>query len=152
MQLNFFGDTRLILRNMHFFNRPKIIRGEKVNEGDISLKEILTIKECLLEQKAAILNKSQEFKQEQLNQESLSDESELASQVISNNLSINLLERNRHSLMMIESALGKIADGSYGHCESCDDRIGVRRLKARPFTTLCIACMEEREDNLKNFQ
>ena len=119
---------------------------------DTVLKEILTIKECLLEQKASILNKSQEFKLEQMNQENLSDESEVASQVINNNLSINLLERNRHSLMMIEIALGKIASGSYGYCESCEDDIGIRRLKARPFTALCIACMEEREDSLKNFQ
>lgn len=123
-----------------------------MSADDIALKEILTIKECLLEQKSSILNKSREFKLEQMNQENLSDESEVASQVINNNLSINLLERNRHSLMMIEIALGKIASGNYGYCESCDDEIGIRRLKARPFTTLCIACMEEREDSLKSFQ
>jgi len=114
--------------------------------------EIAAIKECLLEQKADILNKSLEFKLEQMNPVQSSDESEIASQDINNNLSIHLLERNRHSLMMIEIALGKIADGTYGHCESCDDQIGIRRLKARPFTTLCIACMEEREDSLKSYQ
>lgn len=123
-----------------------------MSSGDINLMEIAAIKECLLEQKADILNKSLEFKLEQMNPVQSSDESEIASQDINNNLSIHLLERNRHSLMMIEIALGKIADGTYGHCESCDDQIGIRRLKARPFTTLCIACMEEREDSLKSYQ
>ena len=123
-----------------------------MSSGDINLMEIAAIKECLLEEKADILNKSLEFKLEQMNPVQSSDESEIASQDINNNLSIHLLERNRHSLMMIEIALGKIADGTYGHCESCDDQIGIRRLKARPFTTLCIACMEEREDSLKSYQ
>ena len=123
-----------------------------MNSGDINSMEINAIKECLLEQKAAILNKSLEFKLEQMNPVQASDESEIASQDINNNISIHLLERNRHSLMMIEIALGKIADSTYGLCEVCEDHIGLRRLKARPFTTLCIACMEEREDSLKSYQ
>ncbi|MEK6774604.1 MAG: TraR/DksA family transcriptional regulator [Bdellovibrionota bacterium] len=123
-----------------------------MSSGDINIMEINAIKECLLEQKSDILNKSLEFKQEQMCQVQVCDESEIASQDIHNNISINLLERNRHSLMMIEIALGKIVAGTYGCCESCDDQIGLRRLKARPFTTLCIACMEEREDSLKGYQ
>ena len=47
----------------------------------------------------------------------------------------------------IKRARQKIKDGTYGQCESCGRRITKRRLKARPFATLCIKC-KEREERL----
>mgnify|MGYP003946839675 CR=1 FL=1 len=108
-------------------------------------------KAYLVEQKSSILNKSNEFKSEQaVEKSSFSDEAEAASVDLSMSLSIHLHERDRRVLMQIERALGKIEDGSYGHCESCSEMIGISRLKASPFTTLCIACKEEQEDK-RNF-
>ena len=108
--------------------------------------ELSAIRESLLLQKSAILNKTNEFKQEQSRTVTVSDEAEAASIDISNNISIHLHERDRTSLLMIERALGKISDGTYGQCECCGAAIGIRRLHARPFTTLCIDCMEDQED------
>ncbi len=103
-------------------------------------------KAFLLNEKSSILNKSNEFRSEQSSEKTpISDEAELASKDLSMNLSIHLHERDRSQLMMIERALGKISDGSYGQCESCDAEIGDKRLKARPFAVLCIDCMEEQE-------
>lgn len=104
-------------------------------------------KAFLLTQKSMILNKSSEFRSEQCSERvPMSDEGELASAELTNSLSIHLHERDRSQLLMIERALGKIAEGTYGQCESCGTDIGDKRLKARPFATLCIECMEERED------
>lgn len=114
--------------------------------------ELSAIKESLLEQKSSILNKSNDFKIDQLNQQGPTDEAEIASQDISNSISIHLHERDRHALLLIEKALGRLMDGSYDVCESCGDQIGLPRLKARPFTTLCIACKEEKEESKKIFQ
>jgi DnaK suppressor protein len=101
----------------------------------------------LLTQKSSILNKSHEFRSEQSSEKApISDEAELASKELSMSLSIHLHERDRSQLMMIERALGKISEGTYGHCESCAADIGEKRLKARPFASLCINCMEEQED------
>lgn len=108
--------------------------------------ELSAIRESLLLQKGAILNKTNEFKQEQSRAVTVSDEAEAASIDLSNNISIHLHERDRNSLVMIERALGKIADGSYGRCEGCSGIINFRRLQARPFTTMCIECMEDQED------
>jgi DnaK suppressor protein len=108
--------------------------------------ELQSLKESLLFQKATILNKTHEFKLEQSQTESVSDEAEAASIDINNNISIHLHERDRMALYMIERALGKIDDGTYGQCESCGQMISPRRLQARPFTALCIECMEEQED------
>ena len=108
--------------------------------------ELSAIRESLLLQKSSILNKTSEFKQEQSLGVTVSDEAEAASIDISNNISIHLHERDRSSLLMIERALGKISEGTYGQCESCHGPIGIRRLQARPFTTMCIECMEDQED------
>jgi DnaK suppressor protein len=39
-----------------------------------------------------------------------------------------------------ESALGRLADGTFGRCERCAARIGEARLEARPTARLCIDC------------
>ena len=109
-------------------------------------KEIQIFKSYLLSQKSSILNKTHEFKSDQLSlQEVSGDDAELASRDLSMNVSLHLHERDRAALMQIDRALGKIENGTYGHCESCDAQIGAKRLEARPFAVLCIDCMEEQE-------
>lgn len=104
-------------------------------------------KTFLLEQKSSILNKTSEFRTQDLStRETLSDEAEAASRDLNMNLSIHLHERDRNSLFQIERALGKIDSKTYGQCESCGDEISSKRLMARPFTSLCVSCMEEKED------
>jgi DnaK suppressor protein len=104
-------------------------------------------KTFLLDQKSSILNKNMEFKMEQQTEkEKLLDEAEVASREYTNSMSIHLHERDRSVLYQIERALAKIADGTYGQCESCKELIEVKRLKASPFSPLCIDCMEEKED------
>lgn len=113
-----------------------------MNETDLNF-----FKSYLLTQKGSILNKNNEFKSEQASaREVVSDEAELASNDLSMNLSIHLHERDRSALYQIERALGKLEDGTYGQCESCADEIDPKRLKASPFSSLCIICKEEQED------
>lgn len=44
------------------------------------------------------------------------------------------------TLKDIEKALTAIAKGSYGACKYCNDDIAEARLKARPFSSSCVAC------------
>lgn len=110
------------------------------NGSDLDL-----IKQSLLMQKSEILNKNFEFKSQQSTLSKTSDEADAVTQELESNLSIQLHERDRHSLILIEKALSKFANDTYGMCESCDEPIDVRRLKARPLATLCISCMEDQE-------
>jgi DnaK suppressor protein len=48
-------------------------------------------------------------------------------------------------LYHIEEALARIEDGSYGTCTGCNKKIGLERLRALPYTRLCIACKEKEE-------
>jgi RNA polymerase-binding transcription factor DksA len=45
---------------------------------------------------------------------------------------------------MIEAALDRIANGSYGTCARCGDPIGEERLDALPATPLCADCASGR--------
>lgn len=52
------------------------------------------------------------------------------------------LSRDSDVLREIRSALTRIDDGNFGMCVSCGDEIGVKRLNAVPWTSLCIHCQE----------
>jgi RNA polymerase-binding protein DksA len=49
-----------------------------------------------------------------------------------------LEEGARDTLAEIDAALQRIEDGTYGICEVCGKPIGADRLKALPWTRLCI--------------
>ena len=60
-------------------------------------------------------------------------------------LSLLLGDRAREQLNEIDEALRRIEDGSYGYCEECGEKIGIGRLKAMPFTQLCVECKSRME-------
>lgn len=51
----------------------------------------------------------------------------------------------RQLLQMVESALHRIREGSFGQCVSCGNEINPRRLEAVPWTRYCIECQEKKE-------
>jgi RNA polymerase-binding protein DksA len=56
------------------------------------------------------------------------------------------LANNRLDLItQMEHALVRIADGSYGRCESCGETIAKARLQAFPAATLCLTCKQREE-------
>jgi DnaK suppressor protein len=58
--------------------------------------------------------------------------------------------QQRIVLRMVEGALRRIADGSFGVCSSCGDDISARRLEALPWTQYCLRCQEARVARLKD--
>lgn len=111
--------------------------------------ELDLIKKSLLMQKSEILNKHQEFKSLQNTSVKAADEVDAVVQNLQDNLNIHLHERDQHSLLLIEKALSKFSNGTYGLCEFCEDNIDLKRLRARPLANLCISCMEESENIAK---
>jgi DnaK suppressor protein len=57
-------------------------------------------------------------------------------------LAIRNLDRESHLLRQVRSALARIADGSYGTCNHCEEEISLKRLNAVPQTAYCIKCQE----------
>lgn len=61
------------------------------------------------------------------------------------NFMLRIRDRERRLIMKIREALQRIDDGTFGECENCGEQIGLKRLRARPVTTLCIDCKTEME-------
>jgi len=62
-------------------------------------------------------------------------------------LAIRTLDRESTLLRQVRSALGRIADGSYGTCLHCEEDISIKRLNAVPQTSYCITCQEAADRN-----
>jgi RNA polymerase-binding protein DksA len=51
----------------------------------------------------------------------------------------------QNTLYIIDEALKRVEDGSYGSCTQCGKQIPRKRLNALPHTELCIACQSKNE-------
>ena len=63
----------------------------------------------------------------------------------------SLFERSsqrRTVLRLIEAALKRISDGSFGICVGCGDDIQDQRLQALPWTQFCLRCQGELEGKI----
>lgn len=63
---------------------------------------------------------------------------------------LRIRDRERKLLSKIDEAIARIDDGTYGICEDCGEEIGLKRLEARPVTTLCIDCKTLQETREKS--
>lgn len=52
---------------------------------------------------------------------------------------------DRQLLQMVETALQRIREGSFGECVGCGNEINAKRLEAVPWTRYCIECQEKLE-------
>ena len=77
--------------------------------------------------------------------ENFPDPTDRASMESNRNSVLRIRDRERKLIFKIQEALQRLDDGEYGICEQCGEEIGIERLKARPVTTLCIACKSDQE-------
>jgi DnaK suppressor protein len=78
--------------------------------------------------------------------ENMPDPTDRATLESDRNFTLRIRDRERKLIGKIKEALERIENGTYGICESCEEEIGEKRLKARPVTTLCIDCKKRQED------
>ncbi len=55
---------------------------------------------------------------------------------------------DRQLLQMVDGALARIHEGSFGECISCGKEINSKRLEAVPWTRHCIECQEKLEKGI----
>lgn len=77
------------------------------------------------------------------------DVCDIASSDRERELTLRLSERERTKLRSIEDALERIKDGTFDECEDCGSRIPIGRLRAMPFTTVCVKCQSDKEKKSK---
>jgi len=78
-------------------------------------------------------------------QSAFPDPTDQASMETDRNFDLRIKDRERKLIRKIDQAVLRIKEGEFGICESCGGDISVKRLQARPVTTLCIDCKTEQE-------
>ena len=80
--------------------------------------------------------------------ESAVDSSELIDQATheaDRSFRLRLQARENKLIRKIERSLTRLEEGRFGICDLCGEEIAIKRLKARPVTTYCIACKNKME-------
>lgn len=109
-------------------------------------KKLLEIRKKLLSQKELILAEAEEALNSLPGQTVFPDLGDQATAETDRNFMLRLRSREQKLLKKIEDAIDRIDNGTFGICDDCGMAIDIRRLEARPVTTLCIECKTQQEE------
>lgn len=113
--------------------------------------KFLSIKKKLVKQREDLLSEAEHTLTTKISaeKESFPDPTDQAVAELDSNFLLRLRGREQKLLKKIDEAISRIDGGTYGVCESCGGPISVKRLEARPVTTLCIECKTRQEEEEK---
>lgn len=76
------------------------------------------------------------------------DPADKASNSYTKELLFSQSTNERNTLRLVEEAMDRLSEGSYGECTNCGDEISPKRLEAIPWAPHCIKCQELMEQGL----
>jgi DnaK suppressor protein len=74
------------------------------------------------------------------------DPEDLSVHLSDRDVTLDIIDRKSSRLALVDAALGRLADGTYGECGTCGDQISPKRLDADPAVALCIECQQQLEE------
>jgi DnaK suppressor protein len=101
-------------------------------------KQLLTTRDEMLLETNKTLNEMTETS-------NVPDPNDRASLESGRSFELRIRDREQRLVKKIDEAISRIDDGTFGICEACGEEIGLKRLEARPVTTLCINCKTSQE-------
>lgn len=120
----------------------------------LTKKQLAEFEQQLIDWKAELEVGQNENVQALTEQEltSFPDPTDQASMETDRNFDLRIKDRERRLIKKIDQALVRIREGEFGECEACGGDISIKRLQARPVTTLCIECKtaQEQEERTRN--
>jgi DnaK suppressor protein len=102
-------------------------------------QKLLAWRDSLLEESRDTLA---HLKEENWNEPDLNDRASIEADA---NIELRTRDRYRKLIDKIETTIARIDKGEYGYCEETGEKIGLKRLEARPVATLCIEAQEGHE-------
>ena len=124
----------------------------KAREKYMSMKQLNHFEIILLTWKSQLEQEADKtvnhMKKESIN---YADPNDRASQESDFGLELRTRDRERKLQKKIQQSLNRIENGSYGYCEETGEKIGLKRLEARPVATLCLEAQERREITEKQY-
>jgi DnaK suppressor protein len=107
------------------------------------------IRKDLQEQREELLREAEKVLNDLPGELNYPDMGDQATDESNRSFMLRLRERERKLLAKIEDAIERIDTKNYGICEECGSEISIKRLKARPVTSLCIDCKTLQEEEEK---
>jgi DnaK suppressor protein len=120
----------------------------------VNKRDLDKFKKILEQERLTILRKAKKTLDEEavFDTDDLPDDMDKASTEYQQSLTFRLRDREKYLLSKIEKALSRLEEGEFGVCELCGEDISLKRLEARPVTTLCVKCKEEQEKKEKSME
>ena len=116
------------------------------DEEYMSPQQLEYFRQKLLSWRAELLQESENtishLKEENWQEPDINDRATLETDAA---LELRTRDRYRKLVNKIDSAMARIADGTYGYCQDTGEEIGLSRLEARPIATLTIEAQEKHE-------
>jgi DnaK suppressor protein len=116
------------------------------DEPFMNERQLAFFRKLLLEEKARVLNESKStIEGLQDSTRNIPDLADRASEETDRALELRIRDRQRKLISKIDSALRRIDEGEYGYCTVTGEPISLKRLEARPTTTLSLEAQERHE-------
>ncbi len=129
--------------------RIKKTKTKKAKARKVREKKIQEIRKKLMAQREALLTGAVEALNELPGQTVFPDLGDQASAETDRSFMLRLKGREQRLLKKIEDAIERIDNGVFGICDRCGEEIDIKRLEARPVTTMCIECKIQQEEEEK---
>lgn len=125
--------------------------GRKEKDLTPRQERILLIRMDLVRQRETLLSEAEAALNDLPGQTIFPDLGDQATAETDRNFMLRLRGREQRLLKKIEEAINRIDCGSFGICDDCGNEIDLKRLQARPVTTMCIECktLQEEEEKLR---
>lgn len=126
--------------------KPKPSTAGRTRSASSREKVLQRIKQTLISQRESLLREAEQTLNTLPGDVNFPDMGDQATAETDRNFILRLRDRERMLLKKIDETIERIDSGPYGVCEECGNEIGIKRLEARPVTTLCIDCKTRQEE------
>ncbi|MFZ3123139.1 MAG: RNA polymerase-binding protein DksA [Thermodesulfovibrionales bacterium] len=110
------------------------------------VKKLHEIRKKILRQRELLLAEAREALNALPGQTVFPDMGDQATAETDRNFMLRLRSREQKLIKKIDDALDRIDNGTFGICDDCGMEINIKRLDARPVTTLCMECKTQQEE------
>lgn len=110
------------------------------------VKKLHEIRKKILRQRELLLAEAKEALNALPGQTVFPDMGDQATAETDRNFMLRLRSREQKLIKKIDDALDRIDNGTFGICDDCGMEINIKRLDARPVTTLCMECKTQQEE------
>jgi DnaK suppressor protein len=117
---------------------------------DMDKKKLDTFKKRLEERQQALRKAVSRTEEDGrvADQDSAQDIADRAANSYTKEFLFSQSNNDRQLLNMVETALQRLREGTFGECVNCGNEINSKRLEAVPWTRYCIECQEKKERGL----